>query len=456
MGTDRPIIAIVGRPNVGKSTLFNRLCGQPIAIVHDLPGVTRDRNYTDAKIAGREVTLVDTGGFDPTTDDPMGQGIARHAKVAIAEADIVICVLDGSLPPTQPDRDAVQLLRRSEKPVIYVANKMDGASKEWLVAEHYVLGIPEILPISALHGRHTGKLEAALSQHLQATRPEGNVLSDDAESGASSEEADGKVEMLRVAFVGRPNAGKSSLFNRLSGEERSLVDDRPGTTVDPVDSLITYKGEPFVVVDTAGVRRKSKVDQGIEAQSVIRSIRSIDRADVIVLMVDISLGLADQDAKLLGLAKERGKAIVVALNKVDLIAPRDLEKARADAAHELHFATWTKIIPVSAHTGHGVAQLMSEVSAVGQRMRNRVPTSELNRFFERLLEEHPPPTRSGKAPRIYYLTQAGVRPPTFVAFCSSPDHVAESYRRFVINRLRKDFAYDGVPIRLFFRGKERD
>lgn len=449
MTSDRKIIAIVGRPNVGKSTLFNRLCGHALAIVHDAPGVTRDRNYTDAKIGGRDVTLVDTGGFDPTTDDPMGQGIARQAEIAIAEADLVICLLDGSLPPTQPDRDAVKLLRKATKPVIYVANKIDGASKEWLLTDHYVLGLPEILPISALHGRHTGKLEAAITQQLNQlprVQPEADAQDETANTEAP----------LRVAFVGRPNAGKSSLFNRLSGEERSLVDNRPGTTVDPVDSLVEYKGKRFVVVDTAGVRRKSRVDDGIEAQSVIRSIRSIDKADVIVLMVDASLGLADQDAKLLGLAKERGKAIVVGLNKIDLVHPKDIEKTKAEAAHELHFAKWTKIIAVSALTGHGVAQLMHEVSEVGQRTAQRVPTGELNRFFEQLIEQHPPPTRSGKAPRIYYMTQIGVRPPTFVAFCSSPDHVAESYKRYVINRVRAQFAYDGVPLRLFFRGKDRD
>ncbi len=444
--SNRPILAIVGRPNVGKSTLFNRLCGQPLAIVHDAPGVTRDRNYTDATVAGREVTLVDTGGLDPTTDNPMGQGIARQAQAAIDEADIVVCVLDGSLPPTQPDQDAVALLRRANKPVVYVANKMDGASQEWLLNDHYTLGVTDLIPVSALHGRHTGKLEAALGAHLR------NIPSS---SGQEEEEEEQRQAPLRVAFVGRPNAGKSSLFNRLNGSERSLVDNRPGTTVDPIDSLVTYKGEQFVIVDTAGVRRKSKVDAGIEAQSVIRSLKSIDRADVVVVMVDIELGIADQDSRLLGLAKERGKAIVVALNKVDLIHAKDIEKAKEEAGHTLHFARWTKIIPLSARTGHGVAQLMAEVALVGRRMQHRVPTSELNRFFEQLLLEHPPPTRAGKAPRIYYMTQIAVRPPTFVAFCSSPEHVAESYRRYVVNRLRKEFSYEGVPLRLFFRGKDR-
>lgn len=462
--SERPIVAIVGRPNVGKSTLFNRLAGQSLAIVHDAPGVTRDRNYVDALIQGREVTLVDTGGFDPTTDDPMGQGIARHAEAAIAEADLVVCVLDGSGPPTQPDRDAVTLLRRSHKPVLYVANKIDGTEKEWLLADHYELGIPELLPISALHGRFTGKLEAAIADilpsdaivgraHQDSRAAAGPDATSDEESSSTGVDDD-KEPVLQVAFVGRPNAGKSSLFNRLSQSERSLVDDRPGTTRDPVDSVVQYKGKTYVIVDTAGIRRKSKVEKGVESASVMRSLRMIDRAQVVVLMVDIMGGLAEQDARLLGLAMDRGKAIVVGLNKVDLVPQREINKHRDEAMHELHFAKWTKVVPLSAHSGHGVAQLMAEVDAIGQRMRKRVTTSELNRFFESVIVEHPPPTRSGKAPRIYYLTQTGIVPPTFVAFCSSPEHLAESYRRFVVNRIRQTFGYEGVPLRLFFRGRD--
>lgn len=402
----RPIVAIVGRPNVGKSTLFNRLAGKALAIVHDAPGVTRDRNYTDTNIGGRALTLIDTGGFDPTTDDPMGQGIARHAEAAISEADVVVCVLDGTVSPTQPDRDAVRLLRRSEKPVIYVANKIDGQAKEWLLAELYELGISDIIGLSALHGRHTGHLEAAISRSL----PPIQNLDDESEGEGE--------EVLRLALIGRPNAGKSSLFNRLAGEERSLVDNRPGTTRDPVDTLVTYKGRKYLIVDTAGVRRKSKVEKGVESQSVLRSIRIIQRAHVVVLMADITGGIAEQDARLLGLAAERGRAIVVGLNKVDLIHHKEIKKAKEDAARELHFATWTPIVPLSAHSGHGVAQVMAEVVDAAEKMQKRVTTSEINQFFERVVAEHPPPTRAGKAPRIYYLTQTNVNPPTFVAFCS--------------------------------------
>lgn len=441
MSRATPIVALVGRPNVGKSTLFNRLAGQALAIVHDAPGVTRDRNYADTKIQGREVTLVDTGGFDRTADDPMGQGIARHVEAAIAEAHVIICVLDGSLPPTGPDRDAVQLLRRSEKPVLFVANKIDGPGREWLLSDHYRLGVSDILGISALHGRHTGELEAAILKALPKDLPE---------------EVPEEGERLRVAFIGRPNAGKSSLLNRLSGQERSLVDHRPGTTRDPVDSEIIYKGQPYLIVDTAGVRRKSKVDEGVEAHSVLRSIRVLGRTDVVVVMVDVTEGLAEQDARLLGLAMDRGRAVVVGLNKVDLIEQRDLKKVTEQALHELHFAKWTPVIPLSAKSGHGVGQLMAKVTEAGERMQKRVSTSELNQFFERVIEQHPPPTRAGKAPRIYYLTQIGIKPPTFVAFSSAPEHIDESYRRFITNRIRETFGYEAVPLRLYFRGKTRE
>ncbi len=434
-----PIVAMVGRPNVGKSTLFNRLAGKTLAIVHDQPGVTRDRNYTDTTIAGREVTLVDTGGFDTDTDDPMGQGIARHVEAAIAEADLIVCVLDGSGPPTLPDREAIQLLRRSSKPVLYVGNKIDNPDQELSLTQHYELGIPELLGVSALHGRHVGKLERAITLSL-------------GEPPASPEPQEAP-DAVRLAFIGRPNAGKSSLFNRLSGTERSLVDSRPGTTRDPVDHLIDFKGNRFLLIDTAGVRRKTRVEKGIEAQSVIRSIRAISSAQVIVLMVDVTQGLSDQDAKLMALSTQRGRAVVVGLNKADLLSARELKKAEEETRHSLHFAPWTPLIAMSANTGYGVGKLMLRVKRCAEMMGHRVPTAQLNRFFDQVLESHPPPIRAGKAPRLYYITQAGTHPPTFVAFCSSPQHVAESYRRFVVNRIRAEFNYEGVPVRLFFRSK---
>ncbi len=435
-----PIVAIVGRPNVGKSTLFNRLAGKNLAIVHDAPGVTRDRNYTDTHLHGRDITIVDTGGFDPTTDDPMGQGIARHVNAAIAEADVVVCVLDGSTPPTGPDRDAVNLLRRSEKPVIFVANKVDGAAHEAFAAELYTLGVGDLITVSALHGRNTGKLEAAIVAHLPAYVPE---------------EEETEEELISIALIGRPNAGKSSLFNRLSKSERSLVDDRPGTTRDPIDSIVEVDGRRFVVIDTAGIRRKSKVDRGVEAESVLRSLRVINRARVVVLMCDATEGIAEQDLRLIGLAAERGRAIVVGLNKADLLSPAELEKQIADAKVELNFAQWAPIIGLSAKTGHGVRKLIDQVERAGTDMMRRVSTSQLNKFFEQVLKDRPPPTKGGKAPRIYYITQTTVNPPTFVAWSSAPDNIAESYKRFVANQIRKEFAFSAMPLRVYYRQRER-
>jgi len=435
-----PIVAIVGRPNVGKSTLFNRLAGSPLAIVHDAPGVTRDRHYADARIGGRTVTIVDTGGFDPDSDDPMGQGIRRHVEAAIQEADLVVCVLDGSLPPVQADRDAVALLRRAERPVIFVANKVDGRAQEILLSEHYELGVPELLGVSAMHGRHFGELERAIFQRLPEEEAEGEAVGDES--------------LLSIALIGRPNAGKSSLFNRLAGEQRSLVDSRPGTTRDPIDRVIDFKGDRFRLVDTAGIRRRTRVERGVEAESVIRSIRVVGRARVIILLCDVTEGISDQDARLLGLASERGRAAVVGLNKSDLLTPIELEERKSKARDSLHFAKDTPIFALSAQTGHGVTQLMRAVREAGERMQKRVSTGELNRFFERVLASQPPPTRAGRAPRLYYITQSGTNPPTFIVFCSSPDHVAESYRRFVRNQIVAEFDYRAVPIRLFFRGRD--
>jgi GTPase len=301
------IVAVVGRPNVGKSTLFNRLVGKKLAIVDDQPGVTRDRHYAPAHIHGHNVTLVDTGGFDPTSDDPMQQGIARHVTAAIEEADVIVCVLDGSMSVTAPDREAVQLLRRSKKPVVYVANKVDTARHIPAANELYELGIPEIVPVSALHGRGTADLALAVAKHLPKS----------SRGVAEGEEAEDEI-IPRIAFIGRPNAGKSSMFNRLTGSERALVDDRPGTTRDPVDARIESEGRTFLLVDTAGIRKKARVERGIELVSVLQSIRSIERAQVVILMCDAVTGVSEQDARLLGMCLERRRAVIVGLNKSDL------------------------------------------------------------------------------------------------------------------------------------------
>ncbi len=438
-----PIVAVVGRPNVGKSTLFNRLAGKPLAIVHDAPGVTRDRHYADIHIHGRDLTLIDTGGFDPTSDDPMGQGIARHVLAAIDEADVVVCVLDATAPPTGADAESVALLRRSRKPVLYVANKADTPVLANEAGDLYELGVGALIPVSALHGRGTGQLEAAIVAALPAREP------------APEGEEPPEDELPRLALLGRPNAGKSSLFNYLCGAERSLIDDRPGTTRDPVDTRITLDGRDYLLIDTAGVRKKARVKDEVELASVMRALRTLDRADVVILMCDATEGLSDQDQRLLGLATERGRAIVVAMNKMDLLSAPARAKALTTASEQLHFARWAPILPCSALTGRGVPKLMAEVSRIHEEFTRRIGTSALNRFFEGVLERQPPPTSGGRAPRLFYLTQTSTRPPSFVVMASAPEHVRESYRRFVANQIREEFGFKGVPLRLFFRARRR-
>lgn len=437
----RPIVAIVGRPNVGKSTLFNRLAGEKLSIVEDRPGVTRDRHYADAWMLGREVVLVDTGGFDPESDDPMQQGITEHVQLAIGECDVVVCVLDGTSDPTQADREAVQLLRRSKKPVIYVANKADSNRAAWESTSHYELGLDGLIPVSALHGRGIGELEQAV---FEALPPENEGSAVD-------------LDVPRVAIVGRPNAGKSSLVNRLTGEQRQLVDDRPGTTVDAVDTLFESKGRRFVLIDTAGIRRKRAVgDVGIEAMSVFQAIRAMERSHVVVLVIDGAAGAAEQDAKIAGLAVDRGRALVVVLNKSDLCDRDTLSRAMDRTREILAFCPWAPLITMSAKTGKGTEVLISRIADAAGEHDKRIPTAELNRFFEEVLAHHPPPTMHGRETRLYYVTQAQVRPPTFVVVTNEPEGVHFSYQRYVVNQIRERFGFRGTPIRVRYRGKNRN
>ncbi|MGE5784023.1 MAG: ribosome biogenesis GTPase Der [Myxococcales bacterium] len=439
-----PIVAIVGRPNVGKSSLFNRLAGQRLAIVDDQPGVTRDRHYVDVLIHGRKVTLVDTGGFDPTTEDPMGQGIARQVKTALDEADVVLCVLDGSVPPTAPDGDAVKLLRRSGKRVVFVANKIDSSALQTASADLYSLGITEFVPISALHGRGIAELLAATVADLPT------------QEQLEESEPEPEQGVARITIIGRPNAGKSSLFNRLAGAERSLVDSAAGTTRDPVNTEMVFDGRRFHLVDTAGIRRRSRVTpHGVESASVFGAIRAIERTDAAIVLCDATDGIADQDLRLLSLCADRGRAIIVGLNKCDLLDKESRKQAIRQAEDALRFASWAKIVPVSAKTGYGLSELMMSAHRACEQMHHRVGTGELNRFFEHVLANHAPPTHGGRAPRIYYITQASTSPPTFVAISNAPDHIATSYRRYVSNQIRKAFGFESVPLVVHYRPKDR-
>lgn len=435
-----PLVAIVGRPNVGKSTLFNRLSGKDLAIVYDEPGVTRDRHYADAHLHGRDVTLIDTGGFDRRSDDPIGRSIAKNVQAAIAEADTILCILDATASPTPADRDAVDLLRRSKKPVLYVANKADSEARAFEANDLYSLGVERIFPVSAAHGRGLQKLEAALVETLPPPLPH-----------EPSEDAG----LPHIAIVGRPNAGKSSLFNRLVGEERSLVDDRPGTTVDPVDTHVVIDGKECILVDTAGIRRRSRVTGGVESASVMRAIRAVGRADVVLLLCDSNESVSEQDARLLGLAASRGRAVVVGLSKSDLLDAKGKAKALEDGRTALHFAPWAPLVFVSSRTGEGVQDLIRHVVLAHASFHRRVPTAALNRFFEAVLEKNPPPTHGGKAPRLYYVTQAEAAPPVFVVMCNAPEAVKNSYRRFVGNQIRKEFGFEFVPVIVHFRGRKK-
>jgi GTP-binding protein len=447
-----PVVAIVGRPNVGKSTLFNRLARARVAIVHDRPGVTRDRKYVDTSAFGTPYTLVDTGGFDPEDADPMKAGIARHVRAAVADADAVVFVTDATTGPTAADRAAVQLLRESAKPVFYVANKADNPHVDPGGYELYALGVGNVFPVSALHGRGVGELEGALVAALPRTRGASALDTGDAEANVEGAPP-------RVALVGRPNAGKSSLLNRVLGEDRVLVDERPGTTRDAIDALVVRGDKRYVVVDTAGIRRKAKVskeDDAVEAMSVTSAIATMERAHVVVLLCDAKEGVAEQDAKILGLAEERGRAMVVALNKSDLLDKTEAAKAEELAREKLSFVPYVPVVRTSAKTGRGVGELFETVDRVGKAFRKRVTTGELNRFFEHVLETRPPPTMGGRAPRLYYVTQTSTAPPTFVAMTSAPDAIHFSYQRFVVNRLREHFGFEGVPVRVHYRARRRD
>ena len=436
-----PIVAVVGRPNVGKSTLFNRLARKKLAIVHDEPGVTRDRHYTDTSAFGRDYTLVDTGGFDPEDADPMRAGIAGHVRAAVAEADVILFVSDSTVPLTNADKAAVDLLRRADKPVFFAANKADSPRGDAEAFELYRLGVKKVYPVSALHGRGLAELEGDIVAAFAEEVPE------------QPQDA-----LPRISLVGRPNAGKSSLLNRLLGQERVLVDPRPGTTRDAIDAVVQKGDRRYVFIDTAGIRKKGRVTKAedpVESMSVLSAIRSVERSSIVVLMCDASEGVAEQDAKILGLADERGRAMIIALNKCDLLDKDARKKAETLAREKISFAPFVPVVDISAKTGRGVSELLSTIDRVNEGYHKRVGTGELNRFFEGVLDTRPPPTMGGKAPRLYYITQAESAPPTFVIISSAPEAVHFSYKRFVVNQLRKHFGFEGVPLRVFYKAKRR-
>ena len=469
-----PLIAIVGRPNVGKSTLFNRLVGGRPALVHDTPGLTRDRRYGDADYFGTALRIVDTGGLDPeAAHEVIGAGIHRQALKAIGEADALLLVVDGRAGLTAIDHDLAKQLRTTGKPVFLAVNKIDHAVRDDLVHEFHQLGLGEPYAISAAHGRGIDALLEAIVNVVapgKGTALDDNdeaesddifdVLGDDEagdpesagdEPAAAAEEA----RPLRVAFVGRPNAGKSSLTNRLLGEERSLVHDVAGTTTDPVDTPFSIGGRQYSLIDTAGIRRKARIEEEIEKIAVSMAIGQVDRADVVVLVIDAELGPSEQDARIAGMIEEAGRALVIALNKSDKVIG-DAAKAKLKELTEdtFHFLSWPLITHLSALRGDGVDRLLDVVDKAAAEHRKRIPTAQLNKFFKEVIEEMPPPLHHGRSIKINYLTQARARPPTFVLWANTPEGLSPSYKRFLQNRLRERYGFKGTPIRIAVKAKK--
>jgi GTP-binding protein len=442
-----PLIAIVGRPNVGKSTLFNRLCGGHHAIVEDEPGVTRDRRYGEADWDGRRFRVVDTGGLDPASAKPevatLERGIFRQAMRAVEESDLVLFVIDARAGLGAGDAEAVDLLRRSGKPMVWVANKVDRPALESDAQELYELGATSVFGISAQHGRGLAELCDEIVRALpNAPR------TDDA-----PEEEDEK-RPIRIAIVGRPNAGKSSLLNRLAGEERAIVDAQAGTTRDPIDTPVRIGERDYVLIDTAGIRRRAKVYAPMEKVAVAMAEKAIGRADVCVLLVDAEGGLAEQEAKIAGMCDEAGRALVICFNKLDLIDAKQQQKLREDLKRQLQFVPWAKVVFASAKTGKGVQRILDAVKHAYSAYTRRVSTGALNRWFSTIVEKHPPSLYRGHPVKLYFIQQPQASPPTFILSVNAPDGVHFSYRRYLMNQLREEFDLDGTPVRIVCRGRK--
>ncbi|WP_305041848.1 ribosome biogenesis GTPase Der [Geoalkalibacter sp.] len=434
------VVAIVGRPNVGKSTLFNRILGRRKAIVEDFPGVTRDRNYAEVTRFDRPFTLIDTGGFEPESQERLLQQMREQSQLAMEEADVILFVLDVKEGLTPSDEDVAVMLRRVEKPVIYVINKVDGERQEQTSADFYGLGVEELFTVSAEHGRGINDLVAAVLEHL----PEGGKRSP-------------SDEVTRIAVIGRPNVGKSSLVNRLLGFERMVANPTAGTTRDSVDTPFVYHRKPYLLIDTAGIRRKGKVSQKIEKFSVVNALKAIERADVVLVVVDAVEGVTEQDLNVAGYAHEQGRALILVVNKWDAIEKdnqtlgRYVEQIRVN----FKFLPYAPIVFVSALTGQRVAKIMGEVEKVAAEYSRQVGTGELNKALEKAVTAHPPAVFQGKRLKIFYATQVGTRPPSFVIFVNKAEGIHFSYERYLGNKIREAFGFQGTPIRLFFRDRER-
>ena len=432
-----PVLAVIGRPNVGKSTLFNRILGTRNAIVDDVPGVTRDRIYAEGTYQDRHFHMVDTGGLDLTSTQGMGGLIRQQTQTALAEADVLLVVMDGRAGLTVLDQEIVNLLRGVDKPSFFVVNKIDSPHLEPLLADFYPIGKEALFPISAEHGTGVDELLEACLPFL----PRGDEVS--------------PATITHVAVVGRPNVGKSTLVNTILGEDRVLVSDLPGTTRDPIDTPFDYHGHRFVLTDTAGLRRRGRVERGVEGYSVIRTMKALGRSDIGILLLDGIEGLTEQDTKIAGLIKRQGRACIMLVNKWD--GRQDEPDAQATFASELHrrfpFFTFVPIVFGSAFESKTVETLFNTITQVRQAFADRVPTGRLNQFLQKALTDHPIPIKKGNPVKSVFMTQVAIKPPTFALFVGQSVTVTPAYLRYLENRIRATFGFEGTPLRMLVRKK---